>query len=302
MTWGQIRLQCQKWGENVDLDLLDQFLQGRYQEILDAHPWKALDKNGTIVTAAGSAGTRALYALPSDLKILLEVNNVAGNFPMRPYTQQELNLLFPGRPDTGAPYIYSMAEDAGAGTQAGYSTGTVATTNGAASVTGSGTTWTTAMTGMQIRIGSDLATYIFTYASSTTGTFDRPYDGATGSGTSYALTPAPPIHRVELYPIPSAIVTHTTRYTMIPPMFDPTAVTVSPLPWIPAKAIIDGVRADILALKKDYAGVQTFEALFAADINQMLRAELHRQPNSRASELTRYQAPATFPVPPGNRG
>jgi hypothetical protein len=227
MTWGQIRLQVQKWGENVDLDLLDQFLQGRYQSILDAHPWKALETPGTIVTAAGSAGTRALYGLPAACKILLEVNNLAGNFPMRPYTQPELNLLYPGRLDTGVPFIYSMAED-------------------------------------------------------TTG--------------------PPPLHQVELYPIPSAIVTHPIRYIAIPATFDPTATTLSPLPWVPAKLIIDGVRADICSLKRDYTGMQAFESQFTAGINQLLRVELHRQPNARMSEESRYQGPATFPMPPGNRG
>ncbi len=224
MTWGQIRLQTAKWGEDVDLDLLDQFLQGRYTAILDAHPWKALETPGTIVTTVGSAGTRALYVLPAALKILLEVNNLAGNFPMRPYTQPELNLLYPGRVDTGVPFIYSMAED----------------------------------------------------------------DGST-----------PPKHQVELYPIPSAIVTHPIRYITIPATFDPTSTTVSPLPWIPPKLIIDGVRADICSLKKDYQGMMAFEGQFTGGINQLLRAELHRQPNSRISEEMRYQASATFPTPPG---
>jgi hypothetical protein len=232
MTWGLIRLGCQKWGEDVDLDMLDQFMQGRYQAILDAHPWKALDKNGTIVTALGTAGTRSLFALPTDLKILLEVNNLAQNFPMRPYTQAELNLLYPGRLDvagvSGAPqpFIYSMAED-------------------------------------------------------TAG--------------------PPPIHQVELYPIPGGTVTHPIRYTQIPATFDPTATTLSPLPWIPPHIIINGVRADILALKKDYQGMMAFETLFTGGINEMLRGELHRQPNARVSELARYQGPATFPMPPGDR-
>lgn len=230
MTWGQIRLQCQKWGEDVDLDLLDQFLQGRYQTIMDAHPWKALDKNGTIVTTVGSAGTRSVFVLPADLKILLEVNNLANNFPMRAYTQVELNLLYPGRLDVegvaSAPktFIYSMAED----------------------------------------------------------------DAST-----------PPKHQVELYPIPGSIVTHPIRYTQIPANFDPTQTTLSPLPWVPPATIINGVRADICSLKKDYQGMMAFEALFTGGINEMLRVELHRQPGSKLSEEDRYQGPAKFPTPPG---
>ena len=228
MTWGQIRLQCAKWGVDIDLDLLDQYIQSRYQRILDAHPWKALEKPGTVTVAgAGTAGTRAIYALPADLKILLEVNNATGNFPLRPYTQQELDFLYPGRPDTGASTIYSIAEDD----------------------------------------SSD-----------------------------------PPKHQVELYPIPNGATSFPIRYIYNPSTFNPTATSASPLPWIPAHLIIDGVRADILSQKKDYQGMMSYESLFTAGVNEMLRTEIHRSPNAKLSELQRFQGVATFPTPPGRQG
>jgi hypothetical protein len=230
VTFGQIRLQSQKWGPGIDLDLLDQFITGRYSMILDAHPWKALETPGTISTTVGTAGARALYKLPADLKILLEVNNSVGNFPMRPYTQQEMNLLYPGRLDlalTGnAPgtFIYSMAED----------------------------------------------------------------DNS-----------SPPLHQVELYPIPNAIVSHPIRYIVNPPTFNPQQTTLSPLPWIPSQVLINGIRADICAYLKDYNGMNAFEVLFTTGLNEMLRVELHRQPTSRGNEQDRYLGPARFPPPPG---
>jgi hypothetical protein len=213
-------LACAKWAEDVDLDLLDQFIGARYTMILDAAPWKWLDKAGTITTSAGVAGTRALYLLPSDLKILLEVNNADGNFPMRPYTQADLNMLFPGRLDVsntaGAlkTYIYSMAED----------------------------------------------------------------DGST-----------PPRHQVELYPIPEGVHNYPIRYTMIAPAFDPTQTSASPLPWIPPHILINGVKADLCALKEKYDGMQAFEALFAAGITEMMRVELHRAPGQKVVEADRYK-------------
>ena len=229
-SWGQIRLILVKWAaDSADLDLVDQWIQSRYQVILDAHPWKALEKGAVIATVAGAAGTRSLFALPADLKILLEVNNAVNNFPMRPYTQAELDLVYPGRLDVAgvlnAPptFIYSMAEDTAA---------------------------------------------------------------------------VPPLHQVELYPIPAGVANHPIRYTSIPANFDPTQTTLSPLPWIPAHLIIRGVRADICAEKKDYEGMTAFEGLFTAGINELLRLELHRAPNSRVNELQRYQASAIFPTPP----
>jgi hypothetical protein len=230
MTWGAIRLVLVKWAaDSADLDLVDQWMQSRYQVILDAHPWKALEVGGTIATVAGAAGARSLFPLPANCKILLEVNNAVNNFPMRPYTQAELDLVYPGRLDVAgtanAPqtFIYSMAED---------------------------------------------------------------------------TTAVPPLHQVELYPIPGAVQVHPIRYTSIPLNFDPTQTTLSPLPWIPPHLIIRGVRADICAEKKDYTGMESFEGLFTSGINELLRLELHRQPNSRVNELQRYEGAATFPPPP----
>lgn len=222
MTFGQIRLIAQKAGENVDLDLLDQFIQARYSAILDAHPWKALETNAVITVAGTSAGTRSITVLPADLKILLEVNNLANNFPLRPYTQGELNIVYPGRLDITTPWIYSMAEDNGA---------------------------------------------------------------------------TPPLHQVETYGTGAA--TLPIRYIKNPPNFDPQATTLSPLPWVPAATLINGVRADILAYSKDWAGMAAFENLFTAGVNQMLTVENGiRQPNVRMYEETKYRGAAQLgPAP-----
>jgi hypothetical protein len=103
---------------------------------------------------------------------------------------------------------------------------------------------------------------------------------------------------VELYSIPASAQNHPIRYTSIPATFDPTQTTLSPLPWIPPHVLINGVRADILAEKKDWAGMEAFENLFTSGINEMLRVELHRQPNSRTPELVRYEGAALSAPPP----
>jgi hypothetical protein len=81
-------------------------------------------------------------------------------------------------------------------TTAPYSTGTVAVTQGSASVTLTGGTWTSAMTGRAFRVTGRSEFYEFTYASGTTGTLDRVYEGSTGSGVVYKITQA-------VYPLPS---------------------------------------------------------------------------------------------------
>ena len=76
-------------------------------------------------------------------------------------------------------------------TAAPYTTGTVTMTPGSASVVLAGGTFTAGMTGMQFRVEAESEPYGFAFATATTGTLDRPYDGdASGPGIGYSLTQA----------------------------------------------------------------------------------------------------------------
>jgi hypothetical protein len=229
MTFGQLRLVCVKFMNDsaADLDLVDESIQGRYQRILDAFAWKGLERGATIQTTLGTKGVPAIYPLPPDLKILLEVLN--SGFPFRPYSQAELDLVYPGRPDVAG-------------------------------------------------VGGAPQPFIFSMASDTTAT--------------------PPLRAVELYPIPGGAASYPIRYTANSPNFDPTDTIAFPLPWVPPHVIINGVRADICAAAKNYAGLEAFENLFTSGINEMLRVEIHRQPNSRMPELVRYEGAAVASPPP----
>lgn len=68
-----------------------------------------------------------------------------------------------------------------------YTTGTVTLTNGSTAVTGSGTTWTTAMSGRKIALAYDGAWYTFTRTGDTTGTLDREYQGETVADSAYVI-------------------------------------------------------------------------------------------------------------------
>jgi hypothetical protein len=69
-----------------------------------------------------------------------------------------------------------------------YDTGTVAVTNGANSVTLTGGTWSSAMTGRMIRFNGENEYYQFTFASSTTGTLDRTYEGSDNAAATYKIS------------------------------------------------------------------------------------------------------------------
>lgn len=62
-----------------------------------------------------------------------------------------------------------------------YAIGTVSAQQGSNAITGSGTTWTSDMTGLMIRINNGTEYYTFTYVSATSATLDREYEGSTAS-------------------------------------------------------------------------------------------------------------------------
>lgn len=69
-----------------------------------------------------------------------------------------------------------------------YTTGTVSVTNGSATVTGSGTTFTSAMVGRKFRIDSQSAYYtILSVASATSLTLEQNFQGDTASAQNYTI-------------------------------------------------------------------------------------------------------------------
>lgn len=73
-------------------------------------------------------------------------------------------------------------------TVAPYETGTVSATNGSKTITGSGTTFTSAMVGRKIRVSSDTTYYVIASFTSTTSIeLEQAYQGTTASGSTYSI-------------------------------------------------------------------------------------------------------------------
>lgn len=71
-----------------------------------------------------------------------------------------------------------------------YQTGTVALTRGSNVVTGTGTTWTAAMTGLMFRGANTEEYYQFTYVGATSGTIDRGWEQPSGTLLAYRIDQA----------------------------------------------------------------------------------------------------------------
>jgi hypothetical protein len=87
-------------------------------------------------------------------------------------------------------HLWSFKVGRGAfGTSAVYNTGTITLTNGSATVTGSGTTFTSGMVGRQLKVNGFIFT-ISAFASTTSITIDETWLGATAAGNSYTIVTA----------------------------------------------------------------------------------------------------------------
>lgn len=301
MTWGQIRLQLQTSAPGVSLDLIDEYLNTRYGQVLGKTDWQGLHYHATIQTTAA----------------------------------------------------YQSASD------------TVTFTVGSTSVTGSGTTWTSAITGMKIYRPGDSVVYTVTYVGATALTLDRAYEGngidATGTvyaGSKYVFMQnvyqlpndvravVTILDPVSGYPLdafskdgldrsagPRTLVNDPTSYAPIddtnennlpvykqvelfpPPLrargfpleylhaavgFNGANTSGAPLPFVTDQVLLYGCRADIaayLAAQQDspakaspfLAQSKLYEAKFQEQIADMLRIEhQQRRPKVKVRMATRF--------------
>ena len=112
--------------------------------------------------------------------------------------------------DAGDPEMFF---DGGRTLRAYYDEGTATVVNGSASVTGVGTTWTSAMVGKMFRIKGDRQLYrVFAVGGVTAITLQDTYQGQGATTAAYEIDP-PGIPLVLLYPHPSEA--YTFYYTRV---------------------------------------------------------------------------------------
>jgi hypothetical protein len=105
MTYGELRFDLSKLAPGLDPDLLDAFINDRYQRILEHHKWKDMEVDGTLTTVIGSG---LPYAMPADFRLPLEGRNPTTDSEICFISRSELNRLAPTRPQTGEPQVYSL--------------------------------------------------------------------------------------------------------------------------------------------------------------------------------------------------
>jgi hypothetical protein len=105
MTYGELRFSLSKLAPGLDPDLLDSFINDRFQSITNFQKWKDAEVDGTLTTVIGQG---LPYAMPDDFRLPLEGRNPTTDSEIVFISRSELNRLAPTRPMTGEPQLYTL--------------------------------------------------------------------------------------------------------------------------------------------------------------------------------------------------
>jgi len=273
MTYGQLRLILTKSAPGVDPDLLDGWIDGRYMEILDRLQWDRLHvesvlqtvapyETGTVLATEGStsltlsADAGSWMSAMTGRGIRIGERNEYYEFTHVGAKSGSLDRGFEGASTVGAGYmifqsVYPLAADC--------------------------------------RFVEDLrsldppgALTRFTRSQLDASFPNRPRTGTPAIWAPYMDDQSdPPRMQLELYPIPD-----TTKGLPITYVADKAALSAGTtsatlLPWLRPAALIEGVRADILAHQGESTSAGFAEKRFDKLVGGMALAEARRQGASR---------------------
>lgn len=221
LTWDDAQTTIQELSADTStgsLTTLKRYLNLGYHAVLADLGRPVTEKTQTFSTVA----SQQFYQMPSNTGMIKSVTVTVGSipYPLEEIPDQEtwdalnaditsssdIPTYFFVRPGFGVNGtevgIFPKPASVNTGTiiyEAGdrdltndaYTTGTVTLTNGSATVTGSGTTFTTAMVGRYLKGTVDGVWYrIAAFGSTTSLTLENVFEGTTGSGLSYTINEA----------------------------------------------------------------------------------------------------------------
>jgi hypothetical protein len=286
MTWGELRLRLIRQAGELDLDLIDGWLNERYRQILDAHNWRGLRVDATLATiSAYRDGT---------LDATLGATAVTGAGTTWTAGMSGMRIQIAGTPEW-----YTL-------TRTGATTGTLERAYEGETVTGAGYV----LFQNVYTLPSDLK-HIETMLDTQTGLpMQKLSPGELRAAVGRIITLGPPkawapatdtgssdpamLRRVEIYPIPESAIgvpyTYQRRITAW------TSTNLSPLPWVPDQLIELGVKADIREARGDYGGADRAEAKFAAALATLRAQDRRQNPTTALKPAAHWTAHYLRPV------
>jgi hypothetical protein len=308
MTWGQLRFQLKTAAPGIADDLLDEFLNARYEQVLGKTNWRGLEASGTVQTTAA-------YQSGADT-VTLTVGSASVVGSGTAWVTGQTGLLLYR---TGDLSVYTFT----------YVTATSGTLDRPYDGNGSDAAGTVYANSAYVLmqdtydLPSDLATLISALNPTTGFPLDRfsmaEMRASLGprtlvqAPTSYAVDDdsseqTPPVtHQIRFYPPPLNAAGIPIEYIRSATGFDGSDTNASPLPFVSNTVLLEGCRADVqlyLASQAAAAGsggaaaahaklAEGYELKFTRELGRMLLEEHARRrklaPMQMADRFTRHR-------------
>jgi hypothetical protein len=267
-TWGQIRHELQKYSAGVDLQLVNNWINGAYDRILGYRAWKELELEawletvdayltGTVTVTLGSTAVTGsgttFTALMTGRKFRVDGRKEWYTFTRTGATTGTIERAYEGPSGSALPFhifqnVYELPENC---------------------------EYILVMTnqrvGRPMHINTRRELENISPARLAYGEPDLYFP----SSESPEASP-PVLHRVELYPIPLVAGGYPYTYKFIPTGFTGQNTSASPLPFVSDDAIAAFSKASILRHLKDGAGALAEEAQGLIYLMQMSTTENDR--------------------------
>lgn len=274
MTWAQLQFQLRQTSPEASLDLLEECLISRYEQVLEATDWTGLKYHATIQTQAAYQSVADTVTLTVGATGVAGVGTawtgaVTGQKFYRPGDTAIYTATFVSATALTLDRPYEGNGSAAAGTvYAGAAYVLMQNVYALPADVRSVATLLDPVTGLPLaRLSKDELD-----ASAGTRTLVQdPTCFAVYSDSDEATPPV--LHQIEFYPPPLAARGYALEYVHAAYAFADGDLSGSPLPFISGTVLLYGCRADLAAHGANWNGARLYEAKFQEELARLLRVE-----------------------------
>jgi hypothetical protein len=295
VNYGQLRLLIQKENSGADLELVDGYIQDRYTEILDFLPWKR-QEGETVLQSPASYATGTITATQGSNAIV-----GVGTTWTAAMTGRRIRIA-----NASEYYQFTYVSVTTATLDRGYEQPSAALL----AYRIDQAVFLLPATCRILRGVKPLHNSSHPLEHMTPAELDAWAPKRTSYGTPEVYVPSfdaatdPPQLQVELYPIPDSPDTASATLSFVADCISDTAAltpgttTQSLLPWVRPSALKAGVRANFLALAKDYTGAAFYAARMGELVGIMAKNNAMQRGPSEIRMAPEYRRGGRNMMPP----